>query len=241
MHEPRDEFYVGYLPMPAGFLRFIRIAVPSLLWVMVLAAAAVALSQRSPGNAVWEDGQPVERIGTLFERPYPHIVDGPSVVFLVEQGKRGTQERAKGLDGAHVRVKGWKLERDGRQILELVPEADALRADPGTPASQVQSRSLGMATLRGEIIDYKCYLGAMKPGDGKAHKACAILCMSGGIPAMLVTREAGEAVYTLLADPAGGPVAQNIIELAGEPVEVSGELVEVGPVRVLKVQRAARR
>lgn len=242
MAEPRDEFYVGYLPLPAGYLRFIRIAVPSLLWLMVLAAALVALMQRSPGNAVWEDGQPIERTGTLYEKPYPYIVDGGAAVFLVEQGKRGTQDRARGLDGQRVRVTGWRLQRDGREILELVPEASALQPDSGSPLADPRpTKTLGPTTLRGEIVDYKCYLGAMKPGDGKGHKACAILCMTGGIPAMLVTHETAGPLYTLLADANGDPIDEAIIAMAAEPVEVSGELVEVGPLRVLKVQSASRR
>jgi len=245
MPEPRDEFYVGYLPLPAGHLRFVRIAVPALLWLMVIAAAVIALLQRSPGDAVWDQGKPIERAGILYEKPYPYIVDGSSAIFLVEQGKRGTQERARGLDGKHVRITGWKLERDGREIMELVPEVSGLVAkdpqpslgDPSTPSI----RTFGPTTLRGEIIDYKCYLGAMKPGDGKSHKSCAILCMTGGIPAMLVTHDSGGPRYTLLSDPSGGLIGQDIIELAGEPVEVAGIMDEIGPVRVLKVQSVSRR
>ena len=49
----------------------------------------------------------------------------------------------------------------------------------GWPAPQVLADNV---TLKGEIIDPKCYLGAMKPGGGKTHKACAMRCIAGGIP-----------------------------------------------------------
>ena len=242
MGERHEEFYVGYLPLPSGYIRFVRIAVPSLLWMMVAAAVAIGVLQRSPGEGVWDQGKPVERTGMLYEKPYPHVVNGTSVVFLVEQGKRGSQDRCRGLDGRRVRASGWVVHRDGREILELVPEDSALKpVDNGGIEAAPTVKDLGSATLRGEIVDYKCYLGAMKPGDGKAHKACAILCMTGGIPAMLVTHEHDGPRHTLLADVSGGPVSEEVIALAAEPVEVSGTLVEVGPVRMLKVREVRRR
>jgi hypothetical protein len=244
MPDDRDEFYVGYLPLPTGYLRFIRIAVPTLLWLMVAAAAAVALLQRAPGNALWDQGQPIERTGILRERPYPHIITTDKAIFLVEQGKRGAQDRSSGKDGLTVRVKGWKLERDGRDIIELVPESDAIvaaSADPREVPAAPEPRPGAHAVMRGEIVDYKCYLGAMKPGDGKAHKACAILCMSGGIPAVLVSHTKAGPTYTVLADASGGAVGPDIIELAGEPVEAEGTLVRAGPLSVLQVRTIGRR
>ena len=66
------------------------------------------------------------------------------------------------------------------------------------------SAPLGGATLAGEIIDPKCYFGAMKPGEGKIHKACATLCLRGGIPPMFMTTdEQGRHVYYLLTKPDG--------------------------------------
>ena len=42
--------------------------------------------------------------------------------------------------------------------------------------------------LRGEIVDSKCYLGVMNPGEGTVHRDCAARCLSGGLPPMLVVR-----------------------------------------------------
>ena len=47
----------------------------------------------------------------------------------------------------------------------------------GNPSYQ----PLGAVTLTGEIVDSKCFLGVMNPGNLKPHKACAIRCISGGI------------------------------------------------------------
>lgn len=239
-----DEFYVGYLPMPAGHLRFVRIAVPAILWIMVASAAAIAYFQHSPGDGQWDQGNTVNRTGVLHELPYPHLSfpgTGTMPVFLVEQGKKGTAARCKGLDGKLVRATGWKLERDGREILELIPESGAISVQGGEAPSAPEDRDLGPVELSGEVVDYKCYLGAMKPGDGKTHKACAALCITGGIPPTLVTIDAnGKRDYIVLAYDNGGPMPKWISELAGEPVHISGHLHERGTLRVVWVASIAR-
>ncbi len=241
MSGARDEFYVGYLPLPAGDRRALRLIVPALLWLMVVVSALVVVSQRSPGDAVWEDGKTITIEGVLVERPYPMVELGASTppVFLVEQGKHGAQARASGIDGKRVRVTGWRLARDGREILELAPEASAITIVPGSAqrgsgaAARLERNDV---VLSGEIVDYKCYLGAMKPGDGKTHKACATLCVSNGIPPVLVSaRENGGLEYTVLADEQGRAAGGSVLPLVGEPVRVRGALSTVGGLRVLRV------
>jgi hypothetical protein len=93
--------------------------------------------------------------------------------------------------------------------------------------------------LRGEIIDSKCYLGAMKPGGGKIHKACAALCLSGGVPPMFVTRDAdNRETYYLLTAPDGGPLASDTFDYVGDAVELTGHLELHGDLHVLKVAAA---
>ena len=79
--------------------------------------------------------------------------------------------------------------------------------------------------LVGEIVDTKCYLGAMKPGRGKPHRSCASLCIRGGIPAALLVRtETGERELIHLVDPAGRPLGPELLEWVGQPVEIVGLL-----------------
>jgi hypothetical protein len=79
-------------------------------------------------------------------------------------------------------------------------------------------------TLHGEIIDPKCYLGAMKPGGGKTHKGCAALCLRGGVPPMLVTRTGGREVYCLLVTAEGGLADEEAIPYVGDAVSIRGRL-----------------
>lgn len=240
-----DEFYVGYLPMPSGHRRFLRTLLPALTLAGALAGAMLALAQRHPGPAVWETRRPVTLRGVLRTQPYPMVEVEPSdassadVVLLVEQGKHGAQPRAAVVgEGRCVQASGARLRRGPREMLELLPAPDALApiALPGTPPRAEEV--IGPVTLRGEIVDAKCYLGAMKPGDGKAHKACATLCLQGGIPAAFV---ASDGEWYLLADESGAGARDDAIALVGEPVEVSGVAHRRGRLLILRVPAGAPR
>ncbi len=238
-----DEFYVGYLRVPVGQRRFLRIVVPVVLWTLCGVAFVVARSQRDPGAAVWDSGLPRAFTGTLVVSPYPVLLtsdrgDGRAgELLLVEMGKHGSHDRALAFGGKSVRASGWLLKRDGRRILELEPGDAGLHEVVGEGALAVPAiKPLGSVELRGEIVDSKCFLGAMKPGDGKTHKECATLCVTGGIPPMLVTRdERGEATYYLLTNESGGALSKDAWPMIGEPVLVRGELESWGDLLRVRV------
>jgi len=246
--ERRDDFYVGYLPVPRGHARLLRVLIPGMLWVMVVVAGLIAWQMRDPGSAVWDTADERTWQGRLVAQPYPGLLvegeDGVQLHLLVEMAKHGAQDRVVGLEGRTVEVRGWLLQRDDRRIIELSPDESAITAVGGpAPGSGpvLNAASVREVTLRGEIMDSKCYLGAMKPGDGKAHKACATLCIAGGIPPMLVTHDAsGNASYYLLTDELGGPAGADIHPFIGEPVEVTGQLSESMGVQLLAVGSVSR-
>ena len=98
------------------------------------------------------------------------------------------------------------------------------------PPAQV---ALGRQLLRGEIVDSKCWFGVMKPAQGKAHKDCAIRCISGGAPPAFVVRSAGadgreRTLVLLLAATDGAPLGPRILDLVAEPVEIAGEVSRLG-------------
>jgi hypothetical protein len=218
------DLYVGYLGLPARHRRFLRVLVPAVLWLMLLVAALAARSQRSPGDAVWES-TPQKLTGTLVAAPYPMLLpeDG-TPVLLVEMGKHGAADRLTPFDGHRVTASGWPLHRDGRRILELESADSAIQPDPTRPRPIPAPQPRGRITLRGEIVDSKCYLGAMKPGEGKTHKECATLCIRGGIPPVLVVTGADASrEYYLLLNQDGRPLDRDADPFIADPVEVSGE------------------
>jgi hypothetical protein len=231
-----DEFYVGYLPKaPPNQARHTVIVVLVHLIVGMIVATIVVARMRDPGQGTWDTSRPRDFAGRLVKRPYPLLLDDRGrALLMVDFGKRGAQRRVQSLpDGAHLTVNGFLLDRDGRQMVECSPEESAVRADHLPPAPASLIRSGDRITLVGEIVDSKCFLGAMKPGEGKTHKACAVRCISGGIPPVLVCWDgAGRTTYYLLADTQGGPVGDWVLPLVGEHVEVTGDLAGLGDLRV---------
>jgi hypothetical protein len=247
MNEPRneavdhDEFYVGYLPKaPTGVARAVRAAVAGFVVVGIVSAVVIAGSFRKPAAAEWGD-DPVTLRGVVRESPYPMLQfadksGAKHLALIVDGGKHGAAARVKGMEGATAEVRGTVLQRDGRMMIELEEGADAIKDQMQAAAKPLEFGKGEMVKVRGEIIDPKCFLGAMKPGEGKLHKACAIRCISGGIPPMLAERNAaGGITYYLLVREDGGPMNQRVLPYVAEPVEVSGRVETADDLRVLRV------
>lgn len=227
----RDDFYVGYLPLPATHRRRLRMVLPAIALMAAGVAVLVGWVQRDPGAAEWREETETVR-GTLVTDPYPLVLtEEGRVVLLVDQGKQGARERAAGLSGRSVAATGRVLTRDGRTVLELVHGREAIQAgDAEAGAAPPQVLAPERVTLVGEIVDSKCYHGAMKPGDGKTHKACATLCISNGIPAMFID-ETGRAY---LFSTGGTLLDDDSLSKVGERVEVTGEVTPLGQAQVLR-------
>lgn len=203
--EHTDPFYVGYRPAPSEHRRAMKSFIILLaLWLSMMGCVLV-LTQRDPGDAVWDISNERTWSGTLVEHPYPMLIpDDPattSAMFVVAMGKRGAQDRLSAGYGHRVTLRGYELQREGRRMIELAESPDTIQI--GQPAAAqpapATTPSESPIELVGEIIDGKCYLGAMKPGDGFGHRACAMLCLRGGLPPMFVAEgETGRTLYPLL-------------------------------------------
>lgn len=80
-------------------------------------------------------------------------------------------------------------------------------------------------TFTGEIVDSKCWLGVMNPGEHTVHRACARLCIRGGIPAMLVYLEAdGSTHHALVSVPGNIPFPDRLLSYVARPVRMRGVL-----------------
>ena len=90
-------------------------------------------------------------------------------------------------------LKGTWIHRGDQEMIEVVPEtvANTTGADASAEHSIGAYLELGETTPKGEIVDSKCYLGVMNPGNLKAHRACAINCIQGGVPPVLLVRDGG--------------------------------------------------
>lgn len=237
------EFYVGYLPLPRADRRFLAVAVPVVVAALLALAATFALGQRRPGFGIWETGRELVLEGELVRAPHPVIrtVGDDGVVrrvLLVEMGKVGAGARLDALlakagvpaDGVlPARVRGYLVERSGQRMIELA-EGEAIElVAPGAsmhvpPAAP--SVDLGAVAIAGEVVDSKCWLGVMKPGDGKAHRDCATLCIRGGIPPAFVCRAPdGSWRRALVVDTDGRPFAfEALAPWIGRPLVAHGQV-----------------
>lgn len=245
-----DEFYIGYLPnAPAGHARLTRLFVIVIALAIPLIAGALVLSQRGFSTGTYELGNQtvVEGIASLKPVPSLKIIQGYDAVgkpvfqtlVLMSFGKFGAanhlldfeEQAGKPLNELVLKLTGTLDYRDGKALFELtnrnkslISISEDLSPFKGADLSPAVSE-LGPVTILGEIVDPKCFSGTMKPGEGKPHRSCAIRCISGGIPPVLVsTNEAGQRSYFLLLGSKGEPINQQILDRIADPVEVKGEL-----------------
>ncbi|HEX4956170.1 MAG TPA: Rieske 2Fe-2S domain-containing protein [Thermoanaerobaculia bacterium] len=243
--EPGD-FYVGYQKTaPAGTAGFVRRLVAALLAGAGALAVLLAMAQQPFADASFEYGTVRTFTGVLEERPYPTLgVRAPGEVprrsLLVVPGKFGAAELVAGLDGVAVSLQGRRIRRGGVTMVEVVPGSlQRGAASAGEAGAEV---SLGRASLDGEIVDSKCWLGVMNPGEGKPHRDCAVRCLSGGAPPALIVRRgqhAGRVVLLTRAD--GGPLGREILPFVAEPVRVAGELRRRGESLLLRIEGGIER
>ena len=230
--DTHDEFYVGYLDRaPAHLGRFVHRRVLLILALAGLVAAGLAASMSPFSAAVFEFGTEREFEGILVEHPVPALLvarpgdrDETSRYLLTTFGKHGAAEAVRGMGIARVRLKGTLVHRDDRTMIELAD--DGIEVLGEAPTFVDTAEDLGVRTFVGEIVDSKCYLGVMKPGNLKPHRACAVRCIAGGVPPVLLVRDAeGSATYLVLVGPDGGAVNDAVLDRIAEPVSVTGRVV----------------
>jgi len=238
-----DPFFVGWAKKPPKALQgFLAVTAAALLVGVTAAGLLIGASQADPEGGTFRfDLQEQQLTGTLIAEPYPMIwlSDGPAehlgarTVMLNGNGKSGVAGRAEGLDGVRVAASGIVLERGDLQMLQLNRAFEALLDEP---APQPDRQDLGRWRLTGEICDGRCYVGAMRPGDGVAHKACANLCITGGQPPVFVTDEPVEgARFMLMGADDYGPLPEGVLDYTGLPVQLEGRLERVGDLTLLLV------
>ncbi|MFN7924374.1 MAG: hypothetical protein U0Q16_30000 [Bryobacteraceae bacterium] len=192
-------------------------------------AALLWLGQHPLPAAVFEYGKQREWTGVVEMLPYPALRFGPepeaSHLLLVAPGKHGADDTMRPLAGRQVKITGSLIEREGRRMAEIVGEPIAQGEAHGPHATK---RWLGAARLEGQIVDSKCFLGVMNPGSGKVHRSCAVRCISGGVPPVLIVRDGMDFLYVLLAGPHGEALRNEVLDYAAEPVSISGGLFTTG-------------
>ena len=242
-----DEFYIGWEAKAAPDIgRRVRVVAALLLIATISLALALAAVQHTIGVSVFEWGTLKEFSGVLKIQPYPHLlVPRPgsvgtlpsfSTYYLVAPFKFGlNREKLSSLDGKNVSLRGTLIYRGNQTMVEALP--DSIRgSDKQLPSMQgMETVGLGRQTLVGEIVDSKCFLGVMNPGQLIPHRACAIRCISGGVPPVLLVRQKdGTTIYLLLVSADGKPVNKQVLDMVAEPLEITGEVESQGDLLIMR-------
>ena len=136
--------------------------------------------------------------------------------------------------GKSVTLKGTLIYRGNQTMIEVLPGSIQMTSVAAATALP-QAMPLGKQTLVGEIVDSKCFLGVMNPGQLTPHRACAIRCISGGVPPVLLVRQKdGPAIYLLLVSADGKTVNKQVLDVVAEPLEITGEVERQGELLILR-------
>jgi len=243
----KDSFFVGYLPAPVAQRPFLVSLGLSLIGFFALTAYIIGTAQDDPGDGSFRFDLGRQTVtGVIEALPYPvlHVTEGNEdipaghTLMLSGGGKNGAIERADPLEGRMATVSGVLLTRGDLDMIQLRGGANGLAAAEGDRAIPAPE-PLGRWRLAGEICDGKCLAGAMRPGRGLAHKACADLCISGGIPPVFVSSQPVLGEEFLMITGAGGThLPEEATRRIGQYVQAEGEITRHGDLLVFAIDPA---
>lgn len=241
-----DPFFVGYFKkVPPSIRDFALRAGGGIILFLATVALLLPLGTIDPGSGQYADdllGGALD--GVVDALPYPilRVPAGDGIaaraVLLGGQSKVGAQGRV-GAGGSMIQVAGIFVRRGELQMLLIGNTGPATNLPDFTPAP---TEDLGRWRLTGEICDGKCSAGAMKPGRGLAHKACANLCISTGLPPVLVLELPVEgSTVVLLAGEDGGPLPAALLDLTAVPVQLEGQLERRDDLLIFRIDEGSVR
>jgi hypothetical protein len=241
------EFYVGYLPKaPSGIARKMKVVIVVLFAAATTSAIGFAALQRTYSRSFFESGKERTFEGVIEASPYPALLSSPDGAnssalryLLVAMGKHGADSQVAAYVGKSVRLRGTLIYRDDQKMIVL--SGSSIIALDDAQQSQVPPKNLGEIDLVGEIVDSKCYLGNMNPGNGKVHRDCAVRCLSGGIPPVFATNDFNGSPAVLLLT---GPNQERLpreafLDRVAQPMQIHGRVMQVGNTSLLETESSA--
>ena len=246
MMKKNEEFYIGYAShvgpgTKKQLQRFVWIAI----FMLVAGALLFGILQEPASNGTFDFGNPTKVSGMYHESPYPMLrvpLDGNEYkeIILLGFGKSGpnpylkeAREEAGDLRGKQLTIEGQLIYYNGKTLLEIDDSQKVSAFGNGTVVDPV---SMGEMVVEGEIIDPKCYFGVMKPGYGKIHRSCAALCILGGVPPVVVSKDENSIEdYYLLTDLKGKAIHKDILPYIGQPARLTGEVEKLGGWKLMRI------
>ena len=217
-----------------------RFAFPAML-IGFIFLFSFTLLQKKIANSSYRYYEVAEYTGMVSNKPFPHILvtkgrdifGNPinEVLPLVNAWKFGADslinQWLETNKNGMATIKGTIVVRDSVKAMELTSQGNSFIQPKSTAIHlEPQIKKIGDVVLKGEIIDPKCYLGAMNPGEGKPHRSCAIRCISGGIMPMITYTENNQKKYAVLLGENGEKINKKVLDFVAEPIEIKGVLYQ---------------
>ncbi|MEM1323053.1 MAG: hypothetical protein AAGG75_22500 [Bacteroidota bacterium] len=260
MTSSKDNFFIGWSDQtPEGSAQASRRFVYWLLPAIVLVLFLFVSGQQVFTNSFYDFGNSTPLSGVLYKSPVPilRIILGPDQtgqaitqdILLIGAGKFGAEptiaameaEQGQNLEGQPIQLEGVVSYYDGKVSLELLGGPSAFKGKARLQpmdAGQAAFRPLGDRTLKGEIVDSKCFFGLMKPGEGKTHRSCAVRCLSGGIPPVFAANTAEDRYY-ILRGPSGESINQELLPYVADYLQIEGRAERRGDWNILYLDPVA--
>ena len=245
----KDDFFIGWAETPPVDRRFFVRAGLGLMVGAAATAGGVAALQRPVGSGAWNMGEIREWRGIATAEPYSMLrtldLDGtPRTVLLACQGKCGVSAKIGALAGKPVIVKGSLIQRGQHAMVAVIDGLDWIQEDLDGTAGDLafpEPEFMFEASLSGEILDSKCWFGAMRPSEGKVHKSCASLCIRGGIPPAFYVKDRKDQKALMIMTSGGYGHNQDLLPYVADPVQITGQVQRFGDLFLLDAPVSAIR
>lgn len=227
-----DTFFIGWADTPAPDRRFFLGAGIGLTLAAAAGAAGLGALQSPPGPGQWDQADVREWSGVVTASPYPMLrtrdLDGaPRTMLLSCLGKCGVGPLLAGYSGRSVVITGSLIQRGRHGMIAVNELGEWIRTvdQPPEPALDFsEPEDLGEVDLAGEILDSKCWFGAMRPSQGKVHKSCASLCIRGGIPPAFFARDRKNRSALMILTRNDRACGDSILPYVADPVRITGRI-----------------
>ena len=237
----QDPFFVGYLRTPQALRGFLWAVVAVLVMLSAGLGYWIGTTQDDPGPGAFRfdyGRQTVKGVIELTPLPILHVTEGNDriptghTLMMSGQGKTGVTIPGAAKQGQLVEASGVLLERGTLDLMQLRGGNNGLKLLDGS-ADVPKAQDLGRWKLAGEICDGKCLAGAMRPGRGIAHKACANLCILGGVPPVFVSSQPVHgSEFFMISGPDGGDLPTEIYDAVAQYISVEGRMTRHGDLMV---------
>lgn len=244
MSDEDKPFFVGYLDIPTGLRRFLILACLAVIGTFVATGLLIGSTQDAPPASGFRFDYGRQTVTGVIElTPYPvlRVTQGNDLIkpgktlMLSGQGKSGVDAQAMGREGQLVEVTGIILQRGTIDMMQLAGGRRGMKMVEGD-APPMETEPLGRWKVAGEICDGKCLNGAMRPGRGLAHKACAALCLVGDVPPVFVSTQPIEGTdFMLITGPDGTGLPKAAYDYIGQFITAEGDLSRRGDLLVLEI------